>query len=115
MDVRECLGKLGFVRAASVSIPPGETYYHRGTILEVHLPADGSPAEVNIAPGPDGESAHFPGCRTVGDVRTLLHLLDPGLHLPGDKRHDRSVHADADYRAEVIFWSRADYLPLAEG
>src|SRR4051812_3968099 len=52
------------------------------------------------------------GCRTVGDLRHLLRLL--GAEVAGEKRYDRSFHADAEYRAEQLFWGRADCLPLCD-
>ena len=92
MKVRDCLKAFGFHVPSYGSIfaivggelVPCESWHggHGATYLTVTLPKDGSPAIVTSMA--DRDEVFFRGCKTFGDLRRLMHLLDDTLALPGD-------------------------------
>lgn len=71
----ELLLELGFVRAASVSFTPGQTFFMTEPHVEVWVGECGT-VDVDVYPdGVNEEHVRFPGVRTAEDLRTLLRLL----------------------------------------
>lgn len=99
MTLRDCLTAFGF---RFVADGPDELIaYDKDTGIYVYLYSD-RPTQVVYSGG------HFPGCRTVGDLRRLIHLR--GHTVPGDKWYPKT--AEDDRTAEAIKWGRADSTPL---
>ena len=105
MTVRDCLLAWKFVVKHESMLTT--VMFHGQTECYVHLLPEGQRVTV--------VGRNFLGCRTVGDLRKLLHLLDRDVFLDGDKIYDKSRMTDAEsaaYYQGQIRWGRADCLPL---